>query len=290
MVAFGIQGAVGLGLLAAITGVAADFAGGLAARRAPVARVVLLAHGLSVLLLAALVYATASPALGWRASLWGLLSGISGGVALMVFYRALASGAMGLSAALAGLLTAALPVALDWLREGRPGRWQQAGFLVAAVAIVLIAYAPSRERTPRRVLALAVLAGIGFGVQLVVLHIASEAGSVLRALTLSRAGGVLAASAVLLAGPRPARTRGSSTQWTVMLLALCAAAGLFDTLGNGLYMAAANWGRLDAAAVLSSLYPGATIVLAALVLGERSTRLQTAGMGLALIAVALISL
>ena len=66
-------------------------------------------------------------------------------------------------------------------------------------------------------------------------------------------------------------------------------AGLLDTAGNGLYMTASLHGRLDVAAVLSSLYPGSTILLAALFLRERATKLQALGMGLALLAVGLIA-
>ncbi len=75
----------------------------------------------------------------------------------------------------------------------------------------------------------------------------------------------------------------------VSLVLLAALAGLLDTGGNGLYMLASLGGRLDVAAVLSSLYPGATIVLAAVFLHERATRLQALGMALALAAVGLIA-
>ncbi len=171
-----------LGLAAAVTWGAADFAGGLATRRTAPSRVVFIAHGTSLVLLAA-VSLRMPTLLSPFAILGGLLSGIAGGIALMVFYEALALGAMGLSAALAGLLTAILPVLLAVHTQGAPAPLQIAGFLLAAAAIVLIAYAPPasssgsppRTNQSRRALLFATLAGVGFGLQLVWLHLSAAA-------------------------------------------------------------------------------------------------------------------
>ena len=201
-----------LGLAAAVTWGAADFCGGLAARRAAPSRVVLLAHGTSLVLLLAWSLRQPAHLSGW-ATVSGVLSGIAGGVALMLFYEALALGAMGLSAAVAGLLTAVLPVLLALRTQGAPGAPQLAGFAVAAASIVLIAYAPQpapvlapsageasaagsgddtlrmvddgspdaaksrRAASSRKPLVFAVLAGLGFGLQLVWLHTSASAGS-----------------------------------------------------------------------------------------------------------------
>ncbi len=305
-----------MGLLAAVTWGAADFAGGLATRRAAPSRVVLIAHGLSVILLGAVAWrlpVTLSP---WAVA-GGLLSGIAGSAALMVFYRALSIGVMGLAAALAGLLTAVLPVLLALRTQGAPSGTQLLGFIVAAASIVLIAYAPAAPGaapTTRRALLLATAAGIGFGLQLIWLHLsavagtpaklpsgsnAGSAGPVLWALLLSRAGGAAVALGVQLWSAASSRSRsvipaGDTASAFPMkgasVFGLAAMAGLLDTTGNGLYMASSLSGRLDVAAVLASLYPGATIVLAALVLKERASRFQLLGMGLALVAVALIAI
>ena len=317
---------VALGLLAAATWGAADFAGGLAARRAAPSRVVLIAHGVSFVLLGAVSLAAPASLPGW-AVVGGLLSGIAGGLALMVFYEALSLGVMGLAAALAGLLTAALPVLLSLHTEGVPGRPQLAGFALAALAIVLIAYAPRAPgaATSRRALLFASLGGIGFGLQLVWLHAAAAAGAapgpgpgsgplppghagsyvgggvatlppVLCALMLSRLGGAsvaLAAYAVARSRKRtrllPPATEPAPVAAWLPLPTLAALAGLLDTAGNGFYMLSSLGGRLDVAAVLASLYPAGTILLAALFLRERTTRLQALGMAMALGAVALIA-
>ncbi len=314
-----------LGLLAALTWGAADFAGGLATRREAPSLVVLVAHGLSLFLLLALSL-TAPATLPFWAVLGGVFSGVAGALALMLFYKALSAGAMGLSAALAGLLTAILPVLLAVRLQGAPPPMQRAGFAVAALAILLIAYAPpvAHQHTSRQSLVLATFAGVGFGLQLVWLHSAAAAGSaatpaitpsaaqhtwaahlrtlspVLRALLLSRAGGTaVALCTVVLTRARLGRGAGSlpppSLPHTdpsgnrLCFFLLAASAGLLDTGGNGLYMLSSLGGRLDIAAVLSSLYPGATIALAALFLKERATALQALGMGCALLAVGLIA-
>ncbi len=312
-----------LGLLAAVTWGAADFAGGLATRRTAPSRVVLIAHGTSFLLLA-LVSLRLPTHLPLWAVVYGLLSGVSGGVALMLFYEALSLGAMGLSAALAGLITAVLPVVIAIHSQGLPAPLQLAGFAVAAASIVLIAYAPAAPGTApaRRTLLFATLAGLGFGLQLIWLHTAASVNPgrafaptigvpsdstaqalapILRALLLSRLGGTgiaVAAQLVTLArhrtrllpaipGAAPSEAEPLSARFS--LPATAALAGLLDTSGNGLYMLSSLTGRLDVAAVLSSLYPGATIVLAAVFLRERATWLQALGMACALVAVGLIA-
>jgi drug/metabolite transporter (DMT)-like permease len=278
-----------LGLATALVWGAADFAGGMATRRALPGRVVFVAHSTSLILLLILTGALHTPAASVRGTVWGLLSGVSGGVALMLFYEALAMGAMGLSAALAGLLTAAVPVALSLVMEGRPGDWQLAGFAVAAIAIGLIAYTPgppeNKDRPLQlRPLVLSTLAGLGFGVPLMLSRVGGAAAAALAMLLAWRRGrGVLPPVTQLAA-----ENQKTGSGW-VPFLVLAALAGLLDASGNGLYMSAALVGRLDVAAVLSSLYPGGTILLAMWLLKERTSRMQAVGMGLALVAVALIS-
>ncbi len=105
--------------VAALWGVS-DFLGGLATRRAPAFLVVAIAHGLSVVLLILAAIAHHSSIPSERTAVWGVITGLCGGGAAIVFYQALAIGEMGLAAALAGLLTAAAPVVFSWVSEGRP--------------------------------------------------------------------------------------------------------------------------------------------------------------------------
>ena len=109
---------------------------------------------------------------------WGVGAGVMGGLALMCFYVALSRGAMGASAAVSGLLAAAIPAAVSVVAEGSPGSLRVGGFLVAGAAIWLIAAGPNAEAKPADTgtTGLAVAAGVGFGVYFVALKMAGAAG------------------------------------------------------------------------------------------------------------------
>lgn len=284
---------VALGLAAAATWGAADFSGGLAARRVAPPFVILIAHGLTLAILLAIVFLHHDPAP--RHLFPGLLSGLVGAVGLMALYGALARGAMGLTAAISGVLTAILPVAVSWVHEGHAGSVKLSGFAVALVAIWLLAYTPGESGIPperdRSWLWMAVTAGLCFGGMLILMRVAA-AESVVWALTLTRLAStaVGAAGSLIIALRWRAKKSGHTrkTLWPRALL-LAALAGLFDTTGNWLYTLTSLAGRLDVAAVLASLYPGMTIVLAAVLLKEHARRSQWIGMGLAVAAVALIA-
>ncbi|MGC8550242.1 MAG: EamA family transporter [Acidobacteriaceae bacterium] len=283
-----------LGLGAAVVWGTADFAGGLVTRRTFPSIVVAIAHGLSLLVILAILLVAGTPIPSSQTILYGLISGAAGGIGLMLFYEGLAIGAMGLTSALTGVITTILPVFYSYFHQGRPSPTQIAGFVVAIAAIWLIAYTPGDKPHPRG-LGLAVGAGIGFGLLLIFLEKAG-AQSVGWALALSRVSSAsiaITVSAFLLIrrkgrfsiDPSHASPRALFTR----ILPLAALAGALDTSGNFLYTLSALRGRIDVAAVLSSLYPGATILLAAWLLKERTTRTQALGMALALAAVVLIS-
>jgi drug/metabolite transporter (DMT)-like permease len=286
--------AVLLGLASSTLWGAADFSGGLAARRTEPAFVIAIAHALSLAILLAAAIARHDP-LHTTEIVYGLLSGLVGGIGLIALYNALSLGSMGLTAAVCGVVSTVFPVAVSWLREGHAGGSRLTGFAVAALAIWLIAYTPGDKPHPRG-LGLAIVAGIFFGMMLVFMRIAAGQ-SVLWALTWTRVASTAVgagASFVMLLRRRVQPSPGSPVPGAKSprrsLLLLAAIVGIFDTLGNLLYMVAALAGRLDVAAVLSALYPGTTMLLALLFLKERTTRSQGAGMVLALVAVALIAI
>jgi drug/metabolite transporter (DMT)-like permease len=284
-------GFIGLGLAASAFWGASDFLGGLATRKAHVVGVVAVAHSLSLGLLLLAALATHSPLPPERFALLGLCAGAFGGVALILYYQALSLGEMGITTALTGLLTALVPVVYSFFTQGSPKSTQIAGFVVAAAAIALIAYAPAGLPRPLA-LGLASIAGVGFGVFLVVLKIGS-AQSLLWQLIYSRVASATLAVGIVIgmqlrAGEKAAVWRTQTRENRFLWMA--GSAGVLEATGSLLYMSAAREGRLDVAAVLASLYPVATIILAAWFLKERATSSQTLGMALALGAVVLVSI
>ncbi|GGH05534.1 DMT family transporter [Silvibacterium dinghuense] len=260
-----------------------DFSGGLAARRTPPALIVSFAHALSFVILIAICLLRHEPLDAVSIRL-GLLSGIAAGIGIITLYRALSMGSMGMAAATCGVVTTLIPVLTSWFLEGHAGTLQLAGFALAALAILLISLSPSEHAQPRA-LWLAAAAGVLFGAMLICMRFGAG-HSVLWTLAWTRAASTamgLGASAMLPAAER---------RWTggAAALMLATVIALGDTGGNLFYMLATLAGRMDSATVLSALYPGTTMLLAVLILRERASRTQAAGMVLALAAVALIAL
>jgi drug/metabolite transporter (DMT)-like permease len=290
-----------LGLGAAALWGLSDFLGGFLSRKASALMVVAIAHSVSLLALVIAAMSLHDPWPGAYLVAWGLAAGITSGLGTIAFYRALAVSEMGLAAALAGVLTAVVPVLFSFFSEGRPKAMQMFGFALAVTAIWCIAYQPGGP-AGRRGLWLATLAGLGFGAFLIASKFASQ-GALLWPLAISRMASASLAVALLAAlhgrrrkvraAPLLDRTGHGSERVAGGLraiLLLAGSAGLIEAAGNLLYMQATRVGRLDVAAVLSSLYPAATILLAAWLLRERARPAQAWGMALALAAVVAISL
>jgi drug/metabolite transporter (DMT)-like permease len=289
-----------LGLAAAIIWGAADFSGGIGARYLRVYWLLAISHASSLIALVLIANRLHQPVPSGPILAYGLISGLAGGLALLVFYYALSLGSMGTTAAVTGLTTAALPVLFSLATIGAPSHRQIAGFVLAAGAIWLISSPSSSNRQvvegQRKKLALAVIAGIGFGIFLIALREANG-GGILWPLAASRVGSLVLAilGGLILSRDRFTADRDPRTDpaprhrpWLIGI-GLALISSVFDTSGNFLFVAATRIGRLDVAAVLSSLYPASTILLAIWLLHERTNRRQAIGMTAALVAVALIS-
>ena len=262
-----------------------DFSGGMGVKAAgggtgAALRVVLFSHLTSVGVLLLLGLAGGTPFPHGRLLVWGLVAGLAAGLSLSAFYTALSRGAMGVSAVVSGVLAAAIPALFSMVVDGAPGWRRGVGFFVAGAAIWLIAKGNGKEGWGT--LGLAVGAGAGFGIYFVALKYAG-AGGVVWAMATARLGSI-ATCALILLGLRAGSGRVS---WRMMRWVVTTA--VFDTSGNLLFVAATQAGRLDVAAVLASLYPASTILLAALILKEKLTRRQGFGMAVAVVAVVLIT-
>jgi drug/metabolite transporter (DMT)-like permease len=212
-----------------------------------------------------------------------MTAGALGAVGLAALYRGLAVGRMAVVAPVSAVLSAVLPVAWGALSEGLPATTRLAGFALALLGIWLIARQGNggNSATRRAGLGLALLAGACFGGFLIAMNQGARGGT-FWPLTAARATAflLLLATALVRRGPwRPATGA----------LPLVLLSGALDAGGNALFVLSSQAGRLDVAAVLASMYPASTVLLAAALLRERIGRAQAVGIAVALAAIALIT-
>ena len=276
-----------LGLAAAVLYGSGDFLGGIATRRAHVLTVLTLVETAGVIV--ALAVAVASPGPASLAGLaWGASAGLVGGLGLIVFYTGLAAGPMSVVAPVSGLVSTVLPVAVALAEGERPGAGVYAGALLCLVAIVLASSVGSTgEAGPSgrlgRAIAYGTASGVSFGLFFLLIRNAGQSGAVwpVAAGRIGELAAVLAAAAVL----RPGLLRGVGGG--VPLAAV--AAGAIDVVANICYVAATRTGAFGLAVVLASLYPGVTVLLARVVLGERLRWVQHLGLALAALGILLVA-
>jgi drug/metabolite transporter (DMT)-like permease len=271
--------AVVLALASSVTWGVSDFLGGLQTRRRPLLTVMFFGQGagFASLFIALAIRGEGPPGgSGWIA--WALLASVAGVTGLAAFYRGLATGAMGVVAPISSA-AAVVPLIVGLALGERPHPIQALGIVLAIVGVVLA----SREESGSSAAGagLAIVAALGFGGFFVGIARASEA-DVLWALTVSRAFSVaFLVCAVLLARPQFPRTARGVRDLVVI--------GVLDTSANLLFALATTQGLVSVVAVLGSLYPIMTVVLARVVLHERLHPLQRVGAIGALAGAALIS-
>ncbi len=267
------------GLAAVLAWGTSDFLGGYATRRANAFLFTTVVNIGGQLLMVTLASATHAPFPSARSAAWVLAAGVSGGAALAIFYRALSSGRMGLTAPVAAVLSAAIPAVVSMFTEGLPSRIAILGFLLAATGLWLITR--SEDGATPEGIGLAVFAGIGFaGFYLCVRQAGS--GSALWIATLTRTGALLITATVVLLSWNFRDITAAGLRWGVLT-------GCIDSLGTILFVRASQTGRLDEAVVISSLYPAVTVLLARVFLKEHFTRWRFVGLLAALAAVPMIA-
>ena len=263
---------------------AADFAGGYGSRRANAFVLTAFSHACAFALMSLIALGQGGPFPDRISIFWAIAAGAVGGFALAIFYRALASGQMGLSAPIAALMGAAIPTMVDMALEGAPSKWSIAGFALAIVAIWLISRPePGGEKdasAPPKGVAAAALAGVGFAGFFLCIHQAG--GSPAWVAAISRVGS-FTSTAIAVAVTR------APLQLDRAPAALGAIAGFFDVSASAMFVFASQHGRLDEAVVIASLYPAVTVLLARIVLKEQFTRWRLVGLLAALAAVPMIA-
>jgi drug/metabolite transporter (DMT)-like permease len=275
-----VFGPVLFGLAASLCWGSGDFNGGLASRRDNPSSVVLGSYSVGFVFLVALALISREIVPDRASLLWGAVAGVAGVLGLLSFYSALSLGKMGIAAPVSAVLTASLPVLFSAVTTHLPALQQLGGFVLALLAIGLIAR-PERTIGPPKGIGLSLLAGCCFGAFFILISRVQHA-STFWPLAAARLTSVVVLATLL-------RLRRKPLLPAMTVAPLVALAGLLDAGGNAFFVLAAHSGRLDIAAILSSLYPAATVLLAALVLRERMTWVQGTGILLVLLAVPLIS-
>ena len=295
-----------LALAAAVLYGTADFLGGVASRRASVFAVLALTVPAGAVVMVVVALLGQVPAIGgllghgglgspasvgdWSAVGWAAASGVCGAGGLVAFYAGFATAPISVVAPVAALVSAVLPVGVAIIGGERPAATVIAGGLICLVAVVLVSAQPADHRggrrlvTPERLRALGygAAAGAGFGLFFIFLKNAGQSG-VLWPVAISRsAGTVLAFGIALATRTRPPWGRGGITGIALL-------SGAIDAAANVCYVLATRAGLFGLAVVITSLYPGMTVLLARVLLGERMRWLQRAGLLLAAAGVVLVT-
>ena len=268
------------GLVAAVTWGTGDFGGGLLSRRTPLFGVVLASQlvGMAVAFGLAIVRGEGFPSTADIG--WSVVSGLAGGIGISALYQGLAVGRMGVVAPITGVMAALIPVGVGIAFEGLPPPLVVFGIGLALVAVVLVSRVPDERAGPSGV-GLALVAGTTIGLLGVTIAQISD-GHVFGPLTILRGSEALLVGAIVVVGRKS--WRSERRLWPRL-----AGVGIMDMAGNGAFILAVQAGSLAVAAVLSSLYPVTTVVLATIVLREPVTRSHAIGIALAAAAIACIA-
>ena len=271
-----------LAIGAAVSYGLADFSGGYASKRLPPWGVMAWSQTLGVVALVAGLLLFPAESVTSADIGWGVLAGVGGAIGLGLLYRSLAEGTMALVSPVAAATSAILPVIIDVATGGELSSLAVVGIVIALVAIVTIAHERSHKRLDRRLLAMAIASGAGFGMFFVAIAQTAEASG-FWPLVGARAATIPLGYLLHRLLEPASRPRAASVRWI-------AGAGLFDMSANLMIAAALQRGPLGIVSVLSSLYPAVTAMVAMAVLKERLSPTQIAGVGLAMIAVVLLVL
>lgn len=280
--------AIALSLACAVSYGSADFIGGSVSRRAPVFGVVLISQSAGLLLLCLTL-----PILGGRLareSLWlGGLAGVAGAFGILLLYAGLAAGRMGIVSPITAGIGAGLPVIWGLVRGEHLAAHAAAGLGITFVAIILCSVSFGEQVAANGLtrfgLPLGVPEALGSGLCLGTFFIAIGsigAGGGLTPLAVARSTSIVA---LLVAGLAARRKVAIPSRYVLRVIAC----GALDMLANVCFVLAMGSGMLAIVAILSSLYPAATVILAALINSERLTPPQWTGVVFALTGIALIA-
>jgi drug/metabolite transporter (DMT)-like permease len=273
--------AIVLSLVAAALWGTSDFTGGLLGRRAPILGVLLATQAVGFVIAALVTGLRGEPGMVGP-DLWLALGGaVLGALGVSSLYQGLAVGRMGIVAPVAAVLTAVTPALIGVVLQGVPPLVVIVGLAVAIVAVVTVSASPDDGSGRPAGLQYGLVAGVSLGLLSVVFSRISMA-YVFAPLAVLRGGVVLIFAVFIVARRLPWRVPRS--EWWLVLVV-----GVVDLAGNAAFITAVRTGDLAITAVLSSMYPVVTVLLAASVLREKITLTHAAGVALAMLAVVLIT-
>lgn len=258
-----------LGLLASIGWGVADFGGGLVSRRGPVLGVLLWSQAGSLMLAIPLFLAGTEPAMRPLDIAIGIGGGALGAIGLALLYRGLSVGRMGVVAPVAAVLTATMPVGFGFMTEGLPSAFAIVGIGFAGISVVLVSRSPGGPDGRPSGLGYGLAAGFLFGLFTTSASLLGD-GLIMSPIMLIRATSVLVVAGWIIARRQPWRV--PRALWPALL-----AIGVLDMAATAAYFGAIGIGPLAIAAILASLYPVFTTILAAVILRERMTAIHALG-------------
>ena len=278
-----------LALLSSLSWGTADFLGGLAARRVGTVRVLSASYPAGAVLITTVAVVLIPGEMSSGALLTGVVAGAVGLLAIGLLYAALSRGQMGVVSPITAVLSGAVPVVVGLALGEVIGLLAAIGIALAGVAVILVSRESGPHRhTPARAVVLAVSSGLAIGVYLSILGTAPVDSGIWVAAIGRWVSSVLILVALAVVLSRARHSSSASRVRYPWNLAL--AAGGLDALANAIFQLAAQRGSLAIVAVIGSLYPAATVVLARYLLHERLSRLQLGGVGMALVAAAILAL
>ncbi len=270
------------GLLSALVWGSGDFAGGFATRRSNVFRVLALTSFVGLVVLLGIAIALREPWPSWADLAWAAAAGTSGAIGLPALYRGLSMRTAAIVAPTAAVVGALFPVVVSLALSGLPSPTQSAGILIGLGGIWLVTRSEVHGQAERREgFLLAIAAGVCFGGYFTLISRVSSAG-VFGPLAAAKAVATLVGLGILAVRRLPLlRPRENPA---------AVGAGVLDAGGNVFFLLASRVTRLDVAAVFSSMAPAVTVIFSALILRERVSGRQWLGVGVCILAIALMAI
>ena len=272
-----------LALLSSLTWGVADFMGGIASRKRSVLQVLVIAYPVGAVVLTFFAIFVVPGELSRETFTIGAIAGAIGATAIGCLYVALKRGPMGIVSPITAVMSAAIPVFFGLLNGERLNLLAVIGMITAAIAVILVSQeVNAHQKIAFSTIAISLTSGSLIGTYLTLIGTSSDDSGIWTA-TIARWFSSILVLAAVLATVR--KFERSSYPWLLVIIS-----GILDAAANGIFQIATQNGMLAIVAVLGSLYPATTALLARFILHERLHKIQITGVVLALAAAVALTL